>query len=890
MSLSNNYGPINPKDFLSHRNSPYLYSESNNNYNNNFNSIYLPSNPNQSIQKTESNVNNYVKKSMNLDLSPSINNSLKEQTRETVSYLKPYSSFSNHNSCINKPNETNKKTLILDLDETLVHSAFTPFSRKSDLTLNINIEGKNRTLYVLKRPHVDEFLYELSSLYEIIIFTASISPYANPLLDLLDKNKCIKYRLYREHCTFSNGIYIKDLKIFERKINNMIIIDNNPLSYDNNIENGIPILSWYDDLDDNELLKLLPILKYMSSPNIPDVRNIINKIVDRRRNEIDYLAINKIINVIPDTKGKENNGLNYNLNVDNKYRKNYKSQEPRSTISNNTEIAKYENNYNFTNRNKTNKPLKNNQITNYNDKRNNKQLLNKKYNQIISYNYYNIEEEKNNNYNMNINIDKRDPNGTRISIFSPEEYNISNDRTLNYSYNTNNNNLKKNNNEEEKYNNRTMKSPRKYYDSLLNKYENKYNYNTLMNKKGNEIRSLTPSIENIKRTNSLLSSEDKLSLRNINNKFSLVELTKKALHLLDDNIQNNNDNKIENEYETIINNKENRTLYKFNNYFNKENEIIYNDYINRNKYLSNQKTINVFNKNSSNNRFFNNFNEETKNMNEFGINQYNNKQSSNNILLTSRRINSFNDRFMNNENLLYNYRKPLNGENNKNKLLERMNNEKINNFLNNNKANNKLYQKGNNLYNNYNVQNNNYIKNLNGINNNNYLNNLQTSLVNNIKSNVSKLNNKKENILQNNYLNYNKNENNDKIYNGRYEINNNNENIDTSNIISNHNSFSYPNNKKKSVKNLKKSYKTKGEEYNFHQLTRSSSYIDSSSEIEKFRNKFSSIENYTKKYYDDLYNIEYSKDLNYKQNNRPLFLMNNNKYIDTFKRTNYLNF
>ena len=45
------------------------------------------------------------------------------------------------------PNENTKKTLILDLDETLVHSAFTPFSRKSDLILNINIEGENRTLY-----------------------------------------------------------------------------------------------------------------------------------------------------------------------------------------------------------------------------------------------------------------------------------------------------------------------------------------------------------------------------------------------------------------------------------------------------------------------------------------------------------------------------------------------------------------------------------------------------------------------------------------------------------------------------------------------------------------------------------------------------------------------
>ena len=52
----------------------------------------------------------------------------------------------------------------------------------------------------------------------------------------------------------------------------MIIIDNNPLSYDNNVENGIPILSWYEDTNDKELLKLIPILKYMSNNDVIDVR------------------------------------------------------------------------------------------------------------------------------------------------------------------------------------------------------------------------------------------------------------------------------------------------------------------------------------------------------------------------------------------------------------------------------------------------------------------------------------------------------------------------------------------------------------------------------------------------------------------------------------------
>ena len=93
-----------------------------------------------------------------------------------------------------------KKTLILDIDETLVHSSFFPFIRPHDISLNMNINGLNKIIYVLKRPHVDEFLKELSNIFEIITFTASLSQYADPLLDQLDKYKIVSHRLYRHNC------------------------------------------------------------------------------------------------------------------------------------------------------------------------------------------------------------------------------------------------------------------------------------------------------------------------------------------------------------------------------------------------------------------------------------------------------------------------------------------------------------------------------------------------------------------------------------------------------------------------------------------------------------------------------------------------------------------
>ena len=75
----------------------------------------------------------------------------------------------------------NKKTLILDLDETLVHSSFKP-PDQPDIVLPVEIEGKICYVYVLVRPGAISFLEELAQYYELVIFTASLSKYAEPLM------------------------------------------------------------------------------------------------------------------------------------------------------------------------------------------------------------------------------------------------------------------------------------------------------------------------------------------------------------------------------------------------------------------------------------------------------------------------------------------------------------------------------------------------------------------------------------------------------------------------------------------------------------------------------------------------------------------------------------
>ena len=206
---------------------------------------------------------------------------------------------------------SNKKTLILDLDETLVHSSFTPFEN-NDIVLNVDFDGILYNIYVLVRPGAENFIKNMSKYYEIVIFTASLSNYASPLLDILDSDNNIKYRLYREHCTFINGIYIKDLKKLNRDLKDLIIVDNSPLAYAFDNDNGLPIKTWYEDPSDIELLKISKLLKFLAKTK--DVRKYIKNFV--KENEIIYEeALNFVNNVEKKKRNlQENDIISNNLN------------------------------------------------------------------------------------------------------------------------------------------------------------------------------------------------------------------------------------------------------------------------------------------------------------------------------------------------------------------------------------------------------------------------------------------------------------------------------------------------------------------------------------------------------------------------------------------------
>jgi len=181
------------------------------------------------------------------------------------------------------PSDKGRKCLVLDLDETLVHSNFQPSD--CSFSLPIELDGVEYQVYVLKRPFVDEFITECAKLYELVVFTASLSEYANPVIDTLDKKGLIKHRLFRESCVFhENQVYVKDLSRLGRNIKDCIIIDNSPFSYLFDPTNAIGCTSWFGDEQDTELRDLLPVL------NGPLLKaNDVRTILDAQTQSIDWL-------------------------------------------------------------------------------------------------------------------------------------------------------------------------------------------------------------------------------------------------------------------------------------------------------------------------------------------------------------------------------------------------------------------------------------------------------------------------------------------------------------------------------------------------------------------------------------------------------------------------
>ncbi|KAK7964903.1 dullard-like phosphatase [Apiospora saccharicola] len=212
------------------------------------------------------------------------------------------------------PDPSHLKTLILDLDETLIHSMSRGGRIGSGHMVEVRLNttyvgaGGQQSLgpqhpilyYVHKRPHCDEFLRKVSKWFNLVVFTASVQEYADPVIDWLEsERKFFTGRFYRQHCTFRHGAFIKDLSSVEPDLSKVMILDNSPLSYmfhqgkqslaptDSRLsllplsvltwvtpaDNAIPIQGWISDPTDNDLLHLVPLLEGLQY--VSDVRALL---------------------------------------------------------------------------------------------------------------------------------------------------------------------------------------------------------------------------------------------------------------------------------------------------------------------------------------------------------------------------------------------------------------------------------------------------------------------------------------------------------------------------------------------------------------------------------------------------------------------------------------
>lgn len=187
-----------------------------------------------------------------------------KKVREVEEYLRENYFHAN----INPPINPFKENLILDLDETLIHSEY-PINKDKSYDFII----KDQNLGVFVRNYLKEFLDAVKNEFNLILFSAGASHYVNSVIEVVGIKEYFSLVLSRECCCspFDN-IYIKDIDvvanflknkiIFEHNITTsdfskeVIIVDNNMISFAKNLNNGILVNDFLGTQDD-ELIDLL---------------------------------------------------------------------------------------------------------------------------------------------------------------------------------------------------------------------------------------------------------------------------------------------------------------------------------------------------------------------------------------------------------------------------------------------------------------------------------------------------------------------------------------------------------------------------------------------------------------------------------------------------------
>ena len=227
-----------------------------------------------------------------------------------------------------------KKIAVFDLDETLIHCIGDIRTKKKEEYQNvINVlmpNNINVKIGINIRPNWKESLIEIKKKYYIIVYTASHNNYADAVLNFLDpENNVFEGRLYRKDCILykikENKFYIKDLNIFQNfNLKDIVLIDNSVLSFAYHLNNGIPIVPYYNSKEDSELIILSKYLLYIA--DCDDLREC-NKEYINMESFLEQAKIEKIEESFYSESDDDNENLNNKNVIENEKNENIKNDK-----------------------------------------------------------------------------------------------------------------------------------------------------------------------------------------------------------------------------------------------------------------------------------------------------------------------------------------------------------------------------------------------------------------------------------------------------------------------------------------------------------------------------------------------------------------------------------
>ncbi|KAF5830891.1 hypothetical protein DUNSADRAFT_13901 [Dunaliella salina] len=170
------------------------------------------------------------------------------------------------------PQYKGKLTVLLDLDGTLITSFPPKRAPRVPPSMRTHLVGVGSKLnplgvFVVERPELRQFLQSVAEFAEIVVYTAGFEDYAKPIIDAVDpKREFIMHTLYRDS-TLATEHYqcVKDMNRLNRPLERTVLVDDTPLAFLHQPDNGIPMLAYRGTADDRLLMEaVLPLLQDLS--------------------------------------------------------------------------------------------------------------------------------------------------------------------------------------------------------------------------------------------------------------------------------------------------------------------------------------------------------------------------------------------------------------------------------------------------------------------------------------------------------------------------------------------------------------------------------------------------------------------------------------------------